>query len=158
MAVGKTLKEILSNKNMTVKELAAKSGVSVNTLYAIIQRDNLTIKPDIAQKICEVLEIDESILIKQRPKKQSFDEFMQEYMENIKNSPKQKNNFSILEMLPLSGLMNTYDENLNKIAHCYGCKLNDLGRQEAAKRIEELTHIPKYTIDADDQNNSDQQN
>lgn len=158
MAIGKNLKKILSDKNMTVKELSRKTGITASTLYAIIQRDNLTIKPDIAQKICEVLEIDESILIKQKPRKQSFNEFMQEYMENIKNSPKYESDFSLLEMLTVTDLMNSYDENLNKIAHCYGCKLNDLGRQEAAKRIEELTHIPKYTIDTDDKSNSDQQN
>jgi transcriptional regulator with XRE-family HTH domain len=57
MAIGKNLKAILKYKDMTAKELAEKSGVSVNTLYGIIQRDNSTIKPDIDAKISNVLEI-----------------------------------------------------------------------------------------------------
>ena len=151
MAVGKNLKKILSDKNMTVKELAAKSGISVNTLYAIIQRDNLTIKPDIAHEICNVLEIDESALINPQ-KAQSTKGVIVQHQWNDNSK------FSILELLNAASLTHAYDDNLNKLIHCYTDKLNDLGKQEAVKRIEELTQIPKYTANTENQNNSDQQN
>lgn len=151
MAIGKNLRKILSDKNMTVKELSRKTGITASTLYAIIQRDNLTIKPDIAQKICEVLEIDESTLINPQKAQITKEVFVQhQWNDNSK--------FSILELLNAASLTHNYDDNLNKLIHCYTNELNDLGRQEAAKRIEELTQIPKYTTNTDNQNNSDQQN
>lgn len=57
MAIGKRLKELLQQRGMTVRELAVKSGISENTLYAIIKRDNKTLNPDIAAKISEALQI-----------------------------------------------------------------------------------------------------
>jgi transcriptional regulator with XRE-family HTH domain len=57
MAIGTNLKALLKSKNMTVKELSERSGVSVNTLYGIIQRDNLTIKPEIDMKLSDTLGI-----------------------------------------------------------------------------------------------------
>lgn len=57
MAIGKRLKELLKQHGMTVRELAEKSGVSENTLYAIIKRDNKTLNPDIAAKISEALQV-----------------------------------------------------------------------------------------------------
>lgn len=57
MAIGIRLKEILKQKKMTVKQLSENSGVSENTLYGIIKRDNKTINPDIATKITTALEI-----------------------------------------------------------------------------------------------------
>jgi len=57
MAIGTRLKEILKQKKMTVKQLSEISGVSENTLYGIIKRDNKTINPDIAGKIVDALGI-----------------------------------------------------------------------------------------------------
>ena len=41
MGLGLKLKELLKERNMTIKELSALSGVSLNTLYSITKRDNI---------------------------------------------------------------------------------------------------------------------
>lgn len=69
MAIGIRLKEILKQKKMTVKQLSENSGVSENTLYGIIKRDNKTINPDIAAKIVDCLHIPINELL-------SWDEFV----------------------------------------------------------------------------------
>ena len=40
MGNGKKLQEIIKDKNYTVTKLAEETGISVNTLYAIIKRDS----------------------------------------------------------------------------------------------------------------------
>lgn len=69
MAIGRKLKEILKQKKITVRQLAKDSGISENTLYGIIKRDNKTLDPDIAAKIVDCLQISIDELI-------SWDEFI----------------------------------------------------------------------------------
>ncbi|GEM_PF-6030309 len=57
MGVGIRIKKILREKNMTIKELSDKSGVSLNTLYSITKRDSKRIDNIILQKICAALDI-----------------------------------------------------------------------------------------------------
>ncbi len=69
--------------------------------------------------------------------------------------PKQKNIYKLAEALnvseawlmgndvPMKRLSNASNE-LPKILNYYN-KLNSIGKQEATKRVEELSHIPKYT-------------
>ena len=154
MAIGKLLKDLLNDKKMTVKELAEKSGVSVNTLYGIIARDNLTIKPDIAEKISNVLGIDESMLLTKQNKHFSIMEFMQNAEE--KESLHKPANI-IWETFNQESLMQTRDENLTKLVSCYAIKLNELGKKEAIKRIEELTQIKKYTEPIDTQTENEKE-
>jgi transcriptional regulator with XRE-family HTH domain len=57
MAIGKNLKKLLEFENISVKELSSASSVANTTIYRIIERDNLTIKPDIDLKISNALNI-----------------------------------------------------------------------------------------------------
>ena len=57
MGVGIRLKNILDEKNITLKDLSLISGVSLNTLYGITKRDNDTIKSDILTKIAGSLNV-----------------------------------------------------------------------------------------------------
>lgn len=56
MGNGKNLQELLRKQNMTVTKLSEKTGISPNTLYAIIKRDS-EIKSTTISKISEALEI-----------------------------------------------------------------------------------------------------
>ena len=56
MGYGKKLKEILNEKNMTVKELAQKCDMAPTTLYSIINKDT-NIRFDFALRIANVLDI-----------------------------------------------------------------------------------------------------
>ena len=57
MGLGKNLKELIGLKGMNVNELAVKSGVSPQTLYAIIKRDNNKIDTQILMKLAIALDV-----------------------------------------------------------------------------------------------------
>lgn len=57
MGIGIRLKKILDEKDVTLKELALMSDVSLNTLYGITKRDNETIKNDILAQIASTLNV-----------------------------------------------------------------------------------------------------
>lgn len=55
--IGKTLQDILDEKDMNVNELSKLINVSNQTLYSIIKRDNMKVDLDILIKICKVLNV-----------------------------------------------------------------------------------------------------
>ena len=63
MGLGTNLKEVLKDRNMTIKELSAQTGISLNTLYSITKRDGHMARFDIIKKICDTLNISESELV-----------------------------------------------------------------------------------------------
>lgn len=63
MGVGIRVKNILYDRNMTIKELAQASGVSVNTLYSITKRDSNRVNPVILKKIATTLGVPASYLV-----------------------------------------------------------------------------------------------
>ena len=62
MGIGKNLKELLKEKNLSIKELSKLSGVSVNTLYSITKRDPKAINIETVEKIASALKMDVSYL------------------------------------------------------------------------------------------------
>ncbi|MCD8357668.1 MAG: XRE family transcriptional regulator [Oscillospiraceae bacterium] len=54
--IGSSLKRLLSERGMTVRELSEKVNVPVQTLYSIIRRDNMKIDFDVLLRICDALE------------------------------------------------------------------------------------------------------
>lgn len=63
MGIGKTLKELLNNKGMTARELSEQTGISINTIYAILKRDNDSIKPESLLKICNILDVSPNYIL-----------------------------------------------------------------------------------------------
>lgn len=55
--IGKTLERILKEKGTNVNELAKNIGVSNQTLYSIIKRDNMKIDFELLLKICNELNV-----------------------------------------------------------------------------------------------------
>ena len=55
--IGKTLDRILKEKGTNVNELAKNIGVSNQTLYSIIKRDNMKIDFELRLKICNELNV-----------------------------------------------------------------------------------------------------
>lgn len=56
MGIGMKIKELSDLKNINLKDLSKKADVSYNTLYAIVKRDNDTVKPEILVKIATALD------------------------------------------------------------------------------------------------------
>lgn len=161
MALGVNLKEILKQKNMTIKDLSKKTGISVNTLYSITKRDGRMARFDIIKKICEALDVTESELL-------GFDVQPEDYA--TKNA---REHLRVFEVHHNSDLRNGYissepsgynpdlirrisavvesrmvDEGIaeeKQIELLYHFDiLNSVGQQKAIEQVEMLTKIPEY--------------
>lgn len=121
MGIGTNLKELISLKGTNVNELAAKAGISPQTLYAIIKRDNTKIDTNILLKLAHALDVpSESIL-----------SFTEKYSIPSKNSVEYL--LGNIEESTAIGILSDLS------------KLNTDGKKEAGKRVNELTEIKKYT-------------
>jgi len=55
--IGRTLKNILEKKNINVTQLSRETGISPQTLYSVIKRDNMKIDFDVLLKLCRALDV-----------------------------------------------------------------------------------------------------
>lgn len=58
MGAGTKLKKLLRKKNVSVKELAKKGNISLNTLYSITKRDPKHISKELCEKIARALDME----------------------------------------------------------------------------------------------------
>lgn len=123
MAIGKNLKRILTQEDITVQELARKSGVSANTIYGIIKRDNETVKPEILKNIVNTLNISTRDLL------------------DI-DSNNLKRNIRLDYYLPDD--INDQCELFLKLAD-YFSQLNNKGKEKIIENIEILIKVPDFT-------------
>ena len=63
MGVGSRLKKLLAERNMSIRELSDKTGISLNTLYNVTKRDNNNIRIDSLQKIAKALNVTMDFLV-----------------------------------------------------------------------------------------------
>lgn len=70
--IGKTLQNLLEQKNINVNELSKMINVSNQTLYSIIKRDNMKIDFEVLIKICKALNV-------------SIEYFYSDYKDSINN-------------------------------------------------------------------------
>lgn len=150
MGAGAQLKKILKEKNMKVSDLAETTKIAPQTLYAIINRDNATVKPEILYKISSALNM-------------SYEEFLSKIYHNAQNDYMEKyfsGNVNFLSMTDdevdklissLYGNISIRDElerekffqSIKKIIDSL-LKLSMIGQDEAVKRVEELTQVFLY--------------
>lgn len=57
LGVGKNIKKVLAEKDMTVKELSDITKIPINTLYSITKRDSENVRMSTIQKIAKALEV-----------------------------------------------------------------------------------------------------
>ena len=77
IGIGKTLSDILDQKNTNPNELSEISGVPPSTIYSIIKRDNSKVDIQVLLKICKALNVKADVF---------YDEYISEE-ENQKDSP-----------------------------------------------------------------------
>lgn len=58
MGIGKTLSDILKEKDIAVTDLARNINIAPTTIYSIIERDNMKIDISVLLKICKSLDVD----------------------------------------------------------------------------------------------------
>lgn len=147
MGTGNKLKQLLKEKKMTVAELSRKTKISAQTLYSIINRDS-SISYENLLLLSKALEIDIIEL-------SDFKKYQQDVIANRpglsvmqkkwndKNRPEHEMflefaNNAIIESLDIT-------EDKQELLYNYN-QLNEMGKEEALKRVSELTEIPKYSI------------
>lgn len=118
MGVGKNIKRILAEKEMSIKELHEISGISLNTLYSITKRDSTSINPEILANIATALNVTNFDLTVDVEQLRS-DVRLQEEVQNAFGK-------SAVDLL------NNFDQ------------LNPEGQRKASEYVSDLTEQPKY--------------
>lgn len=138
-AVSSTLKTLRTKHNMTQQELAKRLNVSQSAIY---YWENGKREPslDMLFKISDVFHIGVDELIGLRYEPETFSD--KELQELSEQSDRENHNFY---KIALTEEEFRRWEKCSKILFDAFDKLNLEGKSEAAKRVEELTHIEKYT-------------
>lgn len=114
MGIGKTLSDILKEKNSNPNELAEHIGVSPSTIYSIIKRDNMKVDITVLAQICRELNV-------------KMERFYNEYIDEQSNVTKIQSDFLNLDK---QQLLKNYDklnqEGKNKLIY-YSKDLVDSG-------------------------------
>lgn len=121
METPERIKSIRKKKGFTQKQLAEKTGLSIASIQGY-EQGKYKPKVETLQKIAEVLETD----------------ILRFFDENVFKIEAQKdestgNTISVVTLTDREKYIDCYDN------------LNNLGKKEALKRVEELTEIKKYT-------------
>lgn len=148
MGIGINFKKIIDAKNLTVSEVAKITKIAPQTLYAIIKRDkeNQKVSPDILDKIANALAVSIWDLYGIDEKTAHSSAFVNSLIGDLDDVEddypgeleKIKKNAAIAEEV------DSLKCGKHKILNDYNA-LNTVGKQEAEKRVEELTFIKKYT-------------
>lgn len=123
MGIGENIKRIRIQKKMTQKELGEKLGEITQQQIGQWENGNKKPKIETIQKIATALEVSLSDIM-------GIEEFNK--LIETKSRIKRQIDNGTITTLP-SSLLDNYS------------KLNDTGKQEAEKRVQELTEIPRYT-------------
>lgn len=150
-SVGEEIKHQRKKQRLTQKELAEKANIAEITLRKY-EAEAITISYNTLIKLAKALNLEDYYFLGFRTKAQlKHEEELREavaakdishlaYLEKITIDAATK----YMDELSLAIAKDTFVENYNK--------LNDLGKAEAQKRVQELTEIPKYQKDNDADN------
>ena len=123
--------------------MSRKADVSYNTLYAIVQRDNESVRPDILIKIASVLDVSVNQLLGISKEELSSKAYTYNVFGDIYTDEEEKK-----EGKTYSEIVKASDtsESLSKIKE-YLNMLNYRGKVKAIESVELLTKVPEYQKD-----------
>ena len=145
MGDGRRLKEILDERNMSVRSIATQAGISPTTLYTIVQNDT-AIRFDFALRIANVLDIETSEICSKMPYEQNSGEEVLPKLPSGLDDMMDGNRIKRYLNNSLYPLMNYFGkDNLpmvdQHLTNYY--MLNNEGRKEVDQFIESLLKIKK---------------
>lgn len=118
MGIGKTLVDVLNEKNENANSLANKVGVTPSTIYSIINRDNMKVDISLLAKICKALNV-------------SMERFYIEYLQETANKKSTALTEASKDDANKQKLMNNYD------------LLNNEGQQDLVEYSDMLASNPR---------------
>ena len=152
---GNLIREVRKAKGYTQKQLAAEAKIAINSLRRY-ESGERQVPIHVLKSIAEVLKVnwlclipgvhrgaylvEEAIQNSDMPKDAVISPFSKEYSE-IVSSTIDEAGLTVIENDVHRRLMQKIDDSMRV--------LNDDGKQEAVKRVEELTEIPKYQLHHD---------
>lgn len=83
MAIGKRIEDLARERKINLKELSRQANVSYNTLYAIVKRNNDSVRPDILQSVAKALNVSVDELLGIKPKVQFSDDDVEKNIDVI---------------------------------------------------------------------------
>ena len=145
MGDGRRLKEILDERNMSVRSVAKQADISPTTLYTIVQNDT-AIRFDFALRIANVLDIETSEICSKMPYEQNSGEEVLPKLPSRLDDMMDGNRIKRYLNNSLYPLMNYFGkDNLpmvdQHLTNYY--MLNDEGRKDVDQFIESLLKIKK---------------
>lgn len=153
MTTGGRIKEARKYRNLTQKELAAKLGISYQAL-AQWENDLRNPKQETLKKIGNALKIDWTYFTDWEVRPDTVSAADGSYAEiehqweivNNKISERAANINRLASTLKMHLISFTEEDfsSVESLVLLFLTKLNDTGQQEALKRIQELTEIPRY--------------
>lgn len=139
ISTGERIEEIAKERGLNLHKLATKADVSYNTLYSIVRRKSDKIDWDIARKIAAALEVSPEVLF------------------GVIGAPLLDDEENPIEAAEqhIAAIKNTRYAHAIEFSESWWGRniidafrlLNENGKREAAKRVQELCHVPQYTDD-----------
>jgi putative transcriptional regulator len=113
------LQEILDNKNISIYSLSKEIGVAQNNLGKLIKGETTSIKYDILENLCNVLDITPNDIFEIEPKKRLFNKTTLELIDKLKKEnttiPTNEELYEIEQIQERLDLEYTLEENLELI-------------------------------------------
>ena len=95
MSFGDRLRELLSQRGMTVAELARLTGISKNTLYSYLRRNTLKYDPAVLQKLSDALDVDIYCFLSPDSPSEDDEQSLWELRETLRRRPEMRTLFSV---------------------------------------------------------------
>ncbi len=153
MGMGQTLKRILHDKNMTIKQLSEVTGISINTLYSITKRDTVNVRTEIIEKIAKALDVPVEKLLTTQDRKRMFDLQVFASMEDkhpAADPGSQEGAFKNYVHKLVSESMDSalknfvVDSGIDRLVNNYD-KVNTDGKKKILSYSDDIASNPKYT-------------
>lgn len=129
MGIGANIKNVAQKQGISLKELSRRAGIPYTTIYNMVKRDSNRVSPQNIQKIADALSVGAGELYGLR------------LLDKTTNS-------KLKSLIPYIGRIAFQDHTARKqhaeLEVAFG-KLNHAGKEEAIKRVQELTRLTEYS-------------
>ncbi len=132
MGIGANVQKIAQEKKVSLKELSRRAGIPYTTVYNMVKRDSDRVSPENVQKLADALNVGIGEL---------YGLALIDKMAKIATPEMIKNIHQIAKVVAQDTTVQDQCEALETAF----CQLNDIGREEAIKRVQELTQLSQYS-------------
>ena len=138
MGIGANVQKIAQERKISLKELSRRAGIPYTTIYNMVKRDSSRVSPENLQKLADTLGVGIGKLYGLC----SLDEVLK-----VADSDAKEDLYQVAGAATQNINIQSQREELESAFD----KLNNVGREEAVKRIQELTRLSRYSYNLHDE-------